>query len=69
MTFTTLDGRRYLSPQEAAQRYGLSTSTLARRRSQGQAPGYYKCGAHVRYEVTELEAWAVGQRCEVASRG
>lgn len=58
----TIDGRRYVSPQEAAQRYGLSTSTLAGRRCRGLAPGYYVCGSRIRYDVAELEDWLIGER-------
>lgn len=62
MIQTTIDGRRFPSPQEAASRDELSVSTLAGRRARGLGPNYCRCGSRARHEATELESRAVGRR-------
>ena len=55
-------GRRYVNTREAAERLGLSPSTLARYRSTGAGPCFYCFGGCVRYRGDHLEAWAAGRR-------
>ena len=52
----------YLDTREAAERLGLSPSTLARYRITGEGPWYYRLGRCVRYRGDALEAWAAGRR-------
>ena len=56
------DGQEYIDTREAAERLGLSPSTLARYRITGAGPWYYRFGGCVRYTETDLEAWAAGRR-------
>ena len=54
--------RRYVDTREAAERLGLSPSALARYRTTGAGPWYYRFGGCVRYRGDDLEAWAAGRR-------
>ena len=56
----------YVDTREAAERLGLSPSTLARYRITGAGPWYYRFGGCVRYAESDLEAWAAGRRREAA---
>ena len=49
----------FLTPREAATFLGLSIRTLARYRSKGHGPAYYKLGGSVRYTLEDLRQWAV----------
>lgn len=49
--------RKTVTPQDAAEIYGLSVGTLANLRSKKIGPQYYTCGRRVFYRVEELEAW------------
>ena len=53
--------RGYVDTREAAERLGLSPSTLARYRITGAGPRYYRFGGCVRYRGDDLEAWAAGR--------
>ena len=57
-----LTGRVHVDTREAAERLGLSPSTLARYRITGAGPCYYRFGGCVRYTETDLEAWAAGRQ-------
>ena len=52
----------YVDTRAAAERLGLSPSTLARYRITGEGPWYYRLGGCVRYRGEDLEAWATGRR-------
>ena len=54
--------RVHVDTRAAAERLGLSPSTLARYRITGAGPLYYRFGGCVRYTETDLEAWAAGRR-------
>ena len=54
--------RRYVDTREAAERLGLSPSTLARYRTTGEGSRYYRFGGCVRYRGDDLEVWAAGRR-------
>jgi len=47
----------YLTPNQAAEYIGLSTSTLAKMRHRGDGPRYMKVGNRVRYAVADLDAF------------
>ncbi len=47
----------YLTPNQAAEYLGLSTSTLAKMRHRGDGPRFFKVGNRVRYSVTDLDAF------------
>ena len=51
----------YVATREAAERLGLSPSTLARYRTTGAGPRYFRFGGCVRYRGDDLEAWAAGR--------
>ena len=48
----------FLTPREAATFLGLSVRTLARYRSNGKGPAFYKFGERVRYTPDDLGQWA-----------
>jgi hypothetical protein len=49
--------RRTVTPQEAAEIYGLSVGSLANMRTKRLGARYYTCGRRVFYLVEDLEAW------------
>jgi hypothetical protein len=58
--------REYLTASEAADYLTLATATLANRRSAGTGPIFSKLGTRVVYKRQDLDAWAMGQRRELA---
>lgn len=50
--------QRLLTTQEAAERLGLSASTLAKLRLSGEGPRYRKLTRAVRYAEADLQAWS-----------
>lgn len=55
--------RRILTPAEASQRIGLSTSWLAKLRLTGEGPPFIKLGRHrVGYDSLDVEAWLDSRR-------
>jgi hypothetical protein len=52
-----IEERRTMTPQIAAERYGLSVGTLANDRYNKHGPRYFRCGRKVLYLVDEFEAW------------
>ena len=54
--------QRYVDTREAAKRLGLAPSTLARYRTTGEGPWFYRLGRCVRYRGDDLEEWAAGRR-------
>lgn len=56
-TATPSQGRRLLTPAQAAEHLALSTSTLANWRCAGAGPPSVKVGGRVRYRLAELDAW------------
>ncbi|MBM4073845.1 MAG: helix-turn-helix domain-containing protein [Planctomycetes bacterium] len=53
--------RRLRAPQ-AAQRLGLSNSTLAKLRMSGLGPRYMKLGRCVVYDLADLDTWAASRK-------
>lgn len=53
--------RQTLTPQEAAERYGLSVGTLANLRCNKQGPQFYKVGRKCLYRISEFETWLYSQ--------
>lgn len=49
--------RKTVTPQEAAEIYGLNVATLANLRCQKRGSKYFRCGRKVLYLVEDLEAW------------
>ena len=46
-----------LSPKPAADRIGLSSSTLAKLRLSGDGPAFLKLGKRVAYRPQDIEVW------------
>lgn len=46
-----------ITPDQAAERYGLNKGTLANMRSKKEGPPYLKRGRKIFYKVSDLEAW------------
>jgi hypothetical protein len=49
--------QRTVTPQQAAENYGLCVGTLANERYHKRGPKYFKCGRKVLYRVEDLENW------------
>ena len=58
----TIQQPTLLTPQQVAERYGPSTSTLAKMRLTGAGPVYVKLGRKVAYRLEDLEAWVAENR-------
>lgn len=48
---------RHLSPQELADREGVPISTIYGWRTKGAGPRGMSIGRHVRYRLSDIEAW------------
>lgn len=48
---------RHLSPAELANREGVSIETVYAWNKTGGGPLYMRIGKHVRYRLTDIEAW------------
>ncbi len=46
-----------ITPDQAAERYGINRGTLANMRNKKQGPPYLKIGRKVLYRVDEFEKW------------
>jgi excisionase family DNA binding protein len=53
--------REYMSAQEVAAYFGVSTDWVYERAAAGELPSY-KFGGHRRFRRSELDAWAEAQR-------
>jgi hypothetical protein len=49
----------YLTPHEAADYLKSSTSTLAKRRLNGDGPSFTRIGRAIRYRKVDLDGWMV----------
>ena len=47
----------WLTREEVAERLRISPSTIAEWAVKGTGPKYAKFGRHVRYRITDVEAW------------
>jgi len=56
-----------LNAEQAAERLGLSASTLAKMRLYGTGPTYSKLGRRVVYRLEDLEAWIAANRFQSTS--
>jgi predicted DNA-binding transcriptional regulator AlpA len=57
----------YLSSKQAAARFGLSQSWLAKLRIYGGGPIYMKCGKRILYEESKFEDWLESRQCNSTS--
>lgn len=61
--------RHYLTSDEAADYFGISSATLRNWRTRGDGPPYIKINPRViRYQLLELEAWMDTKPRLIASR-
>ncbi len=51
----------WVTPDQLAEEWHLSMSTIYQWRYRGTGPTSYKIGKHVRYKRSDLEAWLVGR--------
>ncbi len=49
--------KEYLTPFEVEAVFGLSRAMLAKARTQGNGPPFYKANRQVRYRREDVEAW------------
>lgn len=59
---TIMDSAKLLTTEQAAQRLGLSVSTLNKRRISGEGPNFIKLGSAVRYLSADLEKFVEERR-------
>lgn len=52
----------WLTLDEVASRYKVPKKTIYNWNTTGTGPEYIRCGKHVRYSTTALEAWESQQR-------
>lgn len=57
-----------LNTQAAAQRLGLSESTLEKMRVHGRGPLFLKLGRAVRYRESDLQAWILERLVQSTSQ-
>lgn len=48
---------RFLTPREAAEFLGFSTSTISKLRCRGDGPAYHRVHRRIRYRHADLVAW------------
>ncbi len=48
---------KHLSPEDLADRLGVSIATVYAWNSRGGGPRFMKFGKHVRYKIADVEAW------------
>lgn len=58
----TIEQQSLLTALQVSERYGPSTSTLAKMRLTGTGPVFVKLGRKVAYRVEDLEAWVAENR-------
>lgn len=46
-----------ITPEQAAERYGINKGSLANMRNKKKGPPYLKIGRKVLYRVSDFEAW------------
>lgn len=59
----SLLARKYLSPEEVSDKFGIPKGTLTQWRFHGRGPAYFKLGRQVRYAAEDLEEWL--KSCQV----
>ena len=59
---------QYFDSEAAGKHLGIPKQTLHNWRSQGKGPRYLKIGRHVRYRVSDLDAWAAKQVVRTVQR-
>jgi len=59
--------KKYLRPEDLAQRWAMTTKTLAGWRYRGTGPAYIKIGGLVRYAVADLETYETVGRVEAVA--
>ena len=57
----------WLNPQDVSDRYGISTSTLAKWRMSRKNLPFFKDGRYVKYRVSDIEAYLKNNVVEVVS--
>lgn len=59
--------RRFLTPAALAERWSITTKTLANKRVRGEGPAYTKIGGAVRYALADVECYEAAGRVEAAA--
>ncbi len=59
----------HLTPEDLARREQVPLKTVYRWNSDGTGPQRLKIGRHVRYRLSDVEAWEAAQLCTVAESG
>jgi len=57
----------WLNPQDVSDRYGISTSTLAKWRMSRKNLPFFKDGRYVKYRVSDIEVYLKSNVVEVVS--
>jgi hypothetical protein len=60
--------RQWLTPKQAANRYQLGLSTLAKWRLTGEGPVFFKLGAKVLYDAGDFDTWLDSKRVNSTSQ-
>ncbi|MBM3632395.1 MAG: helix-turn-helix domain-containing protein [Alphaproteobacteria bacterium] len=57
----------FLTPDQVAKRWNVTTKTLSRWRYTGQGPHYSKVSRHVTYWLSDIEDFELRHRCRCTS--
>jgi len=57
ITLNKTDDKKFYSPRALCARWGVSESTLYRRRRDGMKPDFVRIGGMVAYPISEIEAF------------
>ncbi len=60
---------QHLSPEDLARREQVPLATIYRWNSDGTGPRRLKIGRHIRYRLTDVEAWEAAQLCAATESG
>lgn len=58
-----------ITPEQAAERYGICRGSLANMRNKKQGPPYLKVGRKVLYPVKDFEAWLFSNPVKTMANG
>ncbi len=53
---------QYIGAEDVAEQFGVPLKTVYQWNHAGNGPPHYRIGRHVRYRVSEVEAWAESRR-------
>ena len=65
---TVLMDKKFLSPREVEEIYGIDSGTLANWRTYGKGPSYIKVGRLIKYVIADLEEYFERHRIQTSDQ-